>query len=397
MKKNKKTKYYQKDKVKQELTQLETDYVNKLQDAKNTYKIRLADLKQEPDKSNLKAKIKALKEKYLVEKSEIKEWYKKEKVKIKEDNFISLDQEQLDQIKAKELFESSKFRRFFGRIALNKNQKAILKEMIKKQDELLNNINEKFDPKNVFEANHFNFFYGNVQALFDINIKIKRKKVTTFIGPSGCGKSTFLKCLNRMNDQVPGSHFDGSIYFNDGTNLYSKNLNPLILTTKVGMVFQKATPFPMSIYDNIAYGPRSHGILQKDLLDKIVKESLQSAALWDEVSHKLFSPATALSGGQQQRLCIARAIALKPEVLLMDESTSGLDPIATAKIENLILELKEHYTIILVTHSMAQVQRVSDYTAFFYKGHLIEYDETRNIFFKPKNKKTRDYISGKIG
>ena len=397
MKKNKKTKYHQKDKVKQELTQLETDYVNKLQDAKNTCKIGLADLKQEPDKSNLKAKIKALKEKYLVEKSEIKEWYKKEKVKIKEDNFISLDQEQLDQIKAKELFESSKFRRFFGRIALNKNQKAILKEMIKKQDELLNNINEKFDPKNVFETNHFNFFYGNVQALFDINIKIKRKKVTTFIGPSGCGKSTFLKCLNRMNDQVPGSHFDGSIYFNDGTNLYSKNLNPLILTTKVGMVFQKATPFPMSIYDNIAYGPRSHGILQKDLLDKIVKESLQSAALWDEVSHKLFSPATALSGGQQQRLCIARAIALKPEVLLMDESTSGLDPIATAKIENLILELKEHYTIILVTHSMAQVQRVSDYTAFFYKGHLIEYDETRKIFFKPKNKKTRDYISGKIG
>ena len=397
MKKNKKTKYYQKDKVKQELTQLETDYVNKLQDAKNTCKIKLADLKQEPDKSNLKPKIKALKEKYLVEKSEIKEWYKKEKVKIKEDNFISLDQEQLDQIKAKELFESSKFCRFFGIIALNKNQKTILKEMIKKQDELLNNINKKFDPKNVFETNHFNFFYGNVQALFDINIKIKRKKVTTFIGPSGCGKSTFLKCLNRMNDQVPGSHFDGSIYFNDGTNLYSKNLNPLILTTKVGMVFQKATPFPMSIYDNIAYGPRSHGILQKDLLDKIVKESLQSAALWDEVSHKLFSPATALSGGQQQRLCIARAIALKPEVLLMDESTSGLDPIATAKIENLILELKEHYTIILVTHSMAQVQRVSDYTAFFYKGHLIEYDETRKIFFKPKNKKTRDYISGKIG
>ena len=397
MKKNKKTKYYQKDKVKQELTQLETDYVNKLQDAKNTCKIKLADLNQEPDKSNLKAKIKALKEKYLVEKSEIKEWYKKEKVKIKEDNFISLDQEQLDQIKAKELFESSKFCRFFGIITLNKNQKTILKEMIKKQDELLNNINKKFDPKNVFETNHFNFFYGNVQALFDINIKIKRKKVTTFIGPSGCGKSTFLKCLNRMNDQVPGSHFDGSIYFNDGTNLYSKNLNPLILTTKVGMVFQKATPFPMSIYDNIAYGPRSHGILQKDLLDKIVKESLQSAALWDEVSHKLFSPATALSGGQQQRLCIARAIALKPEVLLMDESTSGLDPIATAKIENLILELKEHYTIILVTHSMAQVQRVSDYTAFFYKGHLIEYDETRKIFFKPKNKKTRDYISGKIG
>ena len=251
MKKNKKTKYYQKDKVKQELTQLETDYVNKLQDAKNTCKIKLADLKQEPDKSNLKPKIKALKEKYLVEKSEIKEWYKKEKVKIKEDNFISLDQEQLDQIKAKELFESSKFCRFFGIIALNKNQKTILKEMIKKQDELLNNINKKFDPKNVFETNHFNFFYGNVQALFDINIKIKRKKVTTFIGPSGCGKSTFLKCLNRMNDQVPGSHFDGSIYFNDGTNLYSKNLNPLILTTKVGMVFQKATPFPMSIYDKI--------------------------------------------------------------------------------------------------------------------------------------------------
>ena len=396
MKNNKKTKYYQKDKVKQELTQLATEYSNKLQDAKNAYKINLADLK-EFNKSTREVEAKKLKEKYTIEKAEIKDWYKKERVKIKEDNYISIDQEQLDQIKAKELFESSKIRRFFGKIALNKNQKVILKTMMQRQDELLNNINKNFDPKNIFETEHFNFFYGNTQALFDINIKIKRKKVTTFIGPSGCGKSTFLKCLNRMNDQVPGCHFDGSIYFNNGINVYSKNLNPLILTTKVGMVFQKATPFPMSIYDNIAYGPRSHGILQKDLLDKIVKESLQSAALWDEVGNKLFSPATALSGGQQQRLCIARAIALKPEVLLMDESTSGLDPIATAKIENLILELKEHYTIILVSHSMAQVQRVSDYTAFFYKGHLIEYGETKKIFFKPKNKKTRDYISGKIG
>ena len=397
MKSDKKIKYYQKDKVKQELMQLETEYSNKLQDAKNSYRIKLADLKEETDKSTFKTKSNALKEKYLSEKANIKNWCKKEKVKIKEDNFISVDQEQLDQIKAKQLFESTKFHRFFGRMTLTKNQKAILKAMIKKQDNLLNKIKENFDPKNVFEADHFSFFYGNVQALFDINIKIKRKKVTTFIGPSGCGKSTFLKCLNRMNDQVPGNHSDGAIYFNNGTNLYSKNLNPLILTTKVGMVFQKATPFPMSIYDNVAYGPRSHGILQKNLLDKIVKESLQSAALWDEVSHKLFSPATALSGGQQQRLCIARAIALKPEVLLMDESTSGLDPIATAKIENLILELKKQYTIILVTHSMAQVQRVSDYTAFFYKGHLIEYGETRKIFFKPKNKKTRHYISGKIG
>ncbi|MBP5256930.1 MAG: phosphate ABC transporter ATP-binding protein [Mycoplasma sp.] len=300
-------------------------------------------------------------------------------------------------MKAKSVYDSHKFVRIFKKICLNKNQKQIYRCLIKKNIDLLNNKNISFNSRNIFEVNNFNFYYGNFQSLFNINIKIKRNKVTTFIGPSGCGKSTLLRCFNRMNDQIPNTHHHGVIYFNDGTNLYSKKLNSSVLTTKVGMVFQKATTFPMSIYDNVAYGPRSHGILQKEILDNIVKESLISAALWDEVSHKLFSPASSLSGGQQQRLCIARAIALKPEVLLMDESTSGLDPIATAKIENLILELKKKYTIILVTHSMAQVQRISDYTAFFYKGKLVEFGETRNIFFAPKNKKTRDYISGKIG
>ncbi|WEK83356.1 MAG: phosphate ABC transporter ATP-binding protein PstB [Mycoplasma sp.] len=269
--------------------------------------------------------------------------------------------------------------------------------MKEKTDKTINSKKKGFAKSNVFEAENFNFYYGQNQTLFDINIKIRRKKVTAFIGPSGCGKSTFLRCLNRMNDQIHDTHSDGNIYFNDGTNLKSKNLSTLILTTRVGMIFQKPTPFPMSIYENIAYGPKSHGITDKHLLDQIVKESLESAALWDEVKDKLFAPATALSGGQQQRLCIARAIALKPEVLLMDESTSGLDPIATAKIENLINRLKKDYTIILVTHSMAQVQRVSDFTAFFYKGRLIEFGPTREVFINPKHKKTRDYISGKIG
>lgn len=381
---------YQKKKSKKELSSLSVEFNNKKLEAKNLYKQDLKKAKSKPDKN-------AIKKEYANKKCEIKTWYNEEIKKIKKNNLISVDQDQYDYIKVKEVYDSNKFVRVFKQIALNKNQKEIYRCLVKKNNELLNTQNKNFNPKNIFEVKNFNFYYDSYQALFDINIKIKRNKVTTFIGPSGCGKSTMLRCFNKMNEQIPNTHHDGLIYFDDGTNLYSKKLNTSILTTKVGMVFQKATTFPMSIYDNVAFGPRSHGILQKEILDNIVKESLISAALWDEVNDKLSSPASSLSGGQQQRLCIARAIALKPEVLLMDESTSGLDPIATAKIENLILDLKKKYTIILVTHSMAQVQRISDYTAFFYKGKLIEFGDTRSIFFTPKNKKTKDYISGKIG
>jgi phosphate transport system ATP-binding protein len=226
---------------------------------------------------------------------------------------------------------------------------------------------------------------------------IKRNKVTALIGPSGCGKSTFIRCLNRMNDQIDGTSSEGNIYFDKGINLASKKLTTLELTTRVGMIFQKPSPFPMSIYDNVAYGPRSHGINDKKLLDNIVEESLKGAALWDEVKHNLFDLGTALSGGQQQRLCIARAIALKPETLLMDEPTSGLDPISTSKIEILINQLKQQFTIIIVTHSMAQAQRISDETAFFWQGSVMEMGTTKQMFTSPKNKKTREYISGKIG
>ena len=256
-----------------------------------------------------------------------------------------------------------------------------------------------FNKNNIFEVKNFNFWYGNQNkhALIDIDTTIARNKVTAFIGPSGCGKSTFLRCLNRMNDQIENTYSTGNIFFDDGTNLRSPKLNTLELTTRVGMIFQKPSPFPMSIYDNIAYGPRSHGITDKKILDGIVQESLKDAALWDEVKNNLYDLGTSLSGGQQQRLCIARAIALKPEVLLMDEPTSGLDPIATSKIEELVLQLKQHYTIIIVTHSMAQAQRVSDDTAFFYQGRLIEKGSTKKIFTSSDNKKTREYISGKIG
>lgn len=390
MDKQKNIKVSQKQKTKQVIALINTEYHNKLLDTKTIYK-------QELNKAESKSQKSKTKQEYADKKVEIKKWYAEAIRSTKAKNIISVDQEQFDYIKAKAVYDSSKLVRFFKKIILTKNQKEIYHSLVKKNSDLLNNKNPNFNSKNIFEVSNFDFYYGNVHSLFNINIKIKRNKVTTFIGPSGCGKSTLLRCFNRMNDEIPNTRHEGVIYFNDGTNLYSKKLNSSVLTTKVGMVFQKATTFPMSIYDNVAFGPRSHGILQKDILDKIVKESLIAAALWDEVSHKLFTPANALSGGQQQRLCIARAIALKPEVLLMDESTSGLDPIATAKIENLILELKKKYTIILVTHSMAQVQRISDYTAFFYKGNLIEYGETRKIFFTPKNKKTRDYISGKIG
>lgn len=255
-----------------------------------------------------------------------------------------------------------------------------------------------FDSKNVFEIEHLNFWYLNKQkqALFDINLNIKKNKVTSFIGPSGCGKSTFLRMLNRMNDLLPNTDHDGGIFF-EGQNIYDKKFNVLDLRTKVGMVFQKPTPFPMSIYDNVAFSLRNQGIKNKKILDEIVEKSLKSAALWDEVKDSLNELATGLSGGQQQRLCIARAIACKPSVLLMDEPTSALDPIATSKIEELILELKEKYTIIIVTHSMAQAQRISDDTVFFFEGKIIESGTTKQIFMKPKESKTKDYVNGRIG
>ncbi len=312
------------------------------------------------------------------------------------EEIIPIEKEQLDQKKVKLFQRSNLIKKIFTYPFLNKNQKKILKKI--KFDELMriNRINASFDKENIFEVFNFNFFYNEIQTLFDVNIKIKRNKVTALIGPSGCGKSTFLRCLNRMNNQISGTFSTGYIYFDSGVNILSKKLTLSYLTSKVGMVFQKPTPFQMNIYENVAFGPRSRGINDKKKLDSIVYESLMSAALWDEVKDKLHLSANLLSGGQQQRLCIARAIALNPEVLLMDESTSGLDPIATSKIEELILKLKKNYTIILVSHNMGQVQRVSDYCAFFYNGRIVEYNTTRAMFTEPKNKKTKDYILGKI-
>ncbi len=268
----------------------------------------------------------------------------------------------------------------------------------KKEDEILNENLSTHDDKNVFEARNFNLWYrnGQKQALFNINIDIERNKVISFIGPSGCGKSTFLRSLNRMNDLIDGVKTKGDIFFNN-TNIKSKKMDVTDLRTKVGMVFQKATPFPISIYENVAYGPKSHGIKNKKVLDEIVEQALKDAALWDDVKDHLNDLGTSLSGGQQQRLCIARAIALKPDVLLMDEPTSALDPIATSKIEDLVLKLKDKYTIIIVTHSMAQAQRISDNTAFFYEGKVIEYGTTKQIFMRPREKRTNDYINGRIG
>ncbi len=322
--------------------------------------------------------------------------YLNKKLLVKKQNAIVLEKEQYDQYLAKKALETHGLSKLFEFIKLNKNQRKCYKILKNREFALINNKKKNFNKLNAFEIDHFNFFYGKQQALFDINMKIKKNNVIAFIGPSGCGKSTLLRCLNRMNDQIANTNSTGNIYFNDGTNIRSKKLNTLTLTTKVGMVFQKATVFPMSIYDNVAYGPKNHGIIEKQILNQIVYDALKSAALWDEVKNKLNSPASALSGGQQQRLCIARAIALHPEVILMDESTSGLDPIATSKIESLIIQLKEKYTIIIVTHSMAQAQRVSDYTAFFNKGRLEEFGTTKQIFLNPTNKKTKDYISGRL-
>lgn len=277
---------------------------------------------------------------------------------------------------------------------------------------------------NIFEVKNLDFYYAKraTHALRDINIEIPKNKVTAFIGPSGCGKSTFLRCFNLMNDLIPDTSVEGTIIFNDVNiaqknqsffnkiNIFDKNfwkkeqkqdkkksISPIEIRSRIGMVFQKPTPFPMSIYDNVAYGPRSNGIKDSKKLNKLVKEALVSSALWEEVKDRLGDDAMGLSGGQQQRLCIARAIAMKPDVLLMDEPTSALDPIATAKIEELIAKLRQEYTIVIVTHSMQQAARISDLTAFFYMGELIEFDKTKKIFTNPTEKLTADYINGKMG
>lgn len=246
-----------------------------------------------------------------------------------------------------------------------------------------------------FTIRDLDLFYGDFQALHKIKMDIEEKNVTAFIGPSGCGKSTFLRTLNRMNDLIEGVTITGEVKL-DGQNIY-KNIDVIKLRKKVGMVFQKPNPFPMSIYDNVAYGPRTHGIKKKAILDEIVEKSLTGAALWDEVKNRLKTNALGLSGGQQQRLCIARALAVEPEVLLMDEPTSALDPIATSKIENLMESLKKDYTIVIVTHSMQQAARISDKTAFFLMGELVEFGDTSEIFTTPEDKRTEDYITGRFG
>ena len=239
-------------------------------------------------------------------------------------------------------------------------------------------------------------WYGKTQALKNININIEENSITALIGPSGCGKSTFLKTLNRMNDLVPGVKITGDIRYN-GEDIFAPDRDVNELRREIGMVFQKPNPFPMSIYDNIAYGPRTHGIRSKAKLDEIVEHSLRSSAIWDEVKDRLKKSALGMSGGQQQRLCIARALAVQPKILLMDEPTSALDPISTSKIEDLAIELKKEYTIVIVTHNMQQAVRISDNTAFFLLGDLVEYGNTEEMFSKPKNKKTEDYITGRFG
>ncbi len=247
----------------------------------------------------------------------------------------------------------------------------------------------------IISVKDLDLYYSEVKALKNINIELEKNKITALIGPSGCGKSTFLKTLNRMNDLVPGVKVEGTVKIDD-IDIYG-DIDVNDLRRKVGMVFQKPNPFPMSIYDNIAYGPRLYGVKSKGELDQIVEESLKAAALWDEVKDRLKKSAMSLSGGQQQRLCIARALAVQPEILLMDEPTSALDPIATMKIEELALELKKKYSIVIVTHSMQQAGRISDNTGFFLMGDLVEYDKTTKLFSQPVNKKTEDYITGRFG
>lgn len=248
----------------------------------------------------------------------------------------------------------------------------------------------------IIEANHINLFYGQKQALFDVNLSFEKHTVNALIGPSGCGKSTFLRTLNRMNDLVPNVTVTGDITI-DGENIFSPTTDLVNLRKKVGMVFQQPNPFPFSIYDNIAFGPRIHGITDKQQLDEIVETTLRQADIWDAVKDRLKDNAAGFSGGQQQRICIARVLAVKPEIILMDEPTSALDPISSGKIEDLIYELKKDYTIVIVTHNMQQASRVADHTAFFLSGELIEFNQTAKIFGNPKDVRTQDYISGRFG
>ena len=245
-------------------------------------------------------------------------------------------------------------------------------------------------------VSNLNLYYGQNHALKSVNMEIPENEITAFIGPSGCGKSTFLKTLNRMNDLVEGVRIEGKVVL-DGEDIYSPTVDTTLLRKKVGMVFQQPNPFPMSIYDNIAYGPRIHGIKNKAKLDEIVETSLKGAAIWDEIKDRLKKSALGLSGGQQQRLCIARALAVKPEVLLMDEPTSALDPISTLKVEELMAELKKNYTVAIVTHNMQQATRISDNTAFFLLGEVVEFDNTEKLFANPSDKRTEDYITGRFG
>jgi len=249
---------------------------------------------------------------------------------------------------------------------------------------------------NKMETKNLNLFYQSFQALYDVNLPVKKNKVTALIGPSGCGKSSYLRTLNRMNDVIEGTKIEGEVLL-DGTDIYGLGVDPVELRRVVGMVFQKPNPFPLNIFDNVAYGPRIHGISNKEKLANIVENSLRSAALWDEVKDRLYKSALGLSGGQQQRLVIARVLAVDPEVILMDEPASALDPISTSKIEDLIHQLKNNYTIVIVTHNMQQAARISDYTGFFLNGAMIEYDITNKIFTTPRDKRTEDYITGRFG
>ncbi|SHH40850.1 phosphate ABC transporter ATP-binding protein, PhoT family (TC 3.A.1.7.1) [Clostridium collagenovorans DSM 3089] len=248
----------------------------------------------------------------------------------------------------------------------------------------------------VLETKNLNLFYGNNHALKDINLKIEKNEVTAFIGPSGCGKSTFLRTLNRMNDLIPSVKIEGEVLYEE-KNIYKEDYDVIELRKGIGMVFQKPNPFPMSIYDNVAYGPRIHGIREKKKLDEIVRRSLEDAAIWQEVKGRLNKSALSLSGGQQQRICIARTLAVEPEVILMDEPTSALDPISTSKVEELIVQLKNKYTVIIVTHNMQQAGRISDKTAFFLSGEVVEFNDTKEIFSNPRDKRTEDYITGRFG
>ncbi|ATG97527.1 phosphate ABC transporter ATP-binding protein PstB [Mesoplasma lactucae] len=295
-----------------------------------------------------------------------------------------------------------KTKKFFADFHKKKDEKA--NELTKIATEIANGDveNKEKTPGNtkkdtVVKIKDFNFFYnkGKKQALFDINMDIKENTITTFIGPSGCGKSTLLRAINRMNDLVDGSVSQGEIEVFD-KNIYAPGYDVTELRTDVGMVFQKANPFPTSIFENVAYGPKSQGVKDKNVLKQLVQDALEKSALWEEVKDNLNGPALGLSGGQQQRLCIARAIAMHPKILLMDEPTSALDPIATLKVEELVLSLKKDYTIIMVTHSMAQATRISNYTGFFLKGELVEFSKTKKMFTNPKDQRTEDYISGRF-